>query len=749
MLRRHGKNRAVPAQEGTSERAGASSRVDPLRPLWLSCSVVSTCVASVRPRTVPFAPLCSHADNAQDSPLCSPSASFRPSPDIAIPAASRMSSFLRTLKHAATAASDALGLSSSASNGSSHNGISSRSSSTPKPKKPACPYGSKCYRKNPQHRIDESHPGDEDDDREPDAAAADPAPPQPQPQPARRTNSRRGVAGTAADPDPPPPPPVVNKKASSSSRRGGGGGTAASDSTDATIAAAASPATTVAASSVSALPSTASTASASSVSSDSSSPTSPRVADKKMSVRDRRRKQKEEEGAANASMSPTPPSDLAPTPTRPSFDRIESAAARAAPATLPPIHVDSAFGAESAASATPLLASLHCLSASDLLPQFTEIRQGGCSATAADGNSGAFFIGRVSAPGSALKAADGRAVEKVHLQLNSRNPQLAKMISRVHASIRWERTVISDAAGDDAAASDRTGTKGLIKKRGAAAAASATAAEPSYTYRWFLRDEGSINGVFLNHTKLASRGRTELYPSPSGEGDRLAFGGGMGLEAGTFLKQDPEVCEFVFKFNAVTRLPPLHAESAKARTSGANGAHKSRAEDGADDHKHPPSAAAHASAATAASKSRSAGLGVSLTGVRKRVTPTASPLKRHRSDDPRSRTKHHAEHEADDVVEEDDDAPAASPALGRRRSSMRSEASSDAGVGDTESATQNFGGDCMTDDAHGGATQDFTDHDRDAARGEAQAGSTQDFGDAPQAASLGGEATQDAGGEMM
>ncbi len=25
-----------------------------------------------------------------------------------------------------------------------------------------CPYGSTCYRKNPQHRVDEAHPGDPD-----------------------------------------------------------------------------------------------------------------------------------------------------------------------------------------------------------------------------------------------------------------------------------------------------------------------------------------------------------------------------------------------------------------------------------------------------------------------------------------------------------------------------------------------------------------------------------------------------------
>ena len=34
-----------------------------------------------------------------------------------------------------------------------------------KPQKPArksCPYGASCYRKNPVHRVDEAHPGDDD-----------------------------------------------------------------------------------------------------------------------------------------------------------------------------------------------------------------------------------------------------------------------------------------------------------------------------------------------------------------------------------------------------------------------------------------------------------------------------------------------------------------------------------------------------------------------------------------------------------
>jgi aprataxin and PNK-like factor len=33
---------------------------------------------------------------------------------------------------------------------------------TLKPKKPSCPYGSSCYRKNPAHRLEEAHPGDPD-----------------------------------------------------------------------------------------------------------------------------------------------------------------------------------------------------------------------------------------------------------------------------------------------------------------------------------------------------------------------------------------------------------------------------------------------------------------------------------------------------------------------------------------------------------------------------------------------------------
>ena len=44
--------------------------------------------------------------------------------------------------------------------------------SKPKAARKACPYGAKCYRKNPLHRVEESHPGD-NDFKDPDAEGED------------------------------------------------------------------------------------------------------------------------------------------------------------------------------------------------------------------------------------------------------------------------------------------------------------------------------------------------------------------------------------------------------------------------------------------------------------------------------------------------------------------------------------------------------------------------------------------------
>ena len=30
------------------------------------------------------------------------------------------------------------------------------------PRRKSCPFGASCYRRNPQHKLDEAHPGDED-----------------------------------------------------------------------------------------------------------------------------------------------------------------------------------------------------------------------------------------------------------------------------------------------------------------------------------------------------------------------------------------------------------------------------------------------------------------------------------------------------------------------------------------------------------------------------------------------------------
>jgi hypothetical protein len=219
--------------------------------------------------------------------------------------------------------------------------------------------------------------------------------------------------------------------------------------------------------------------------SPTSTGSSPRV-DKKMSVRDRRRRAQLE---AAASSTPSPVASPPPP------DESADAAAVAAPASLPPLPAASAAAGAASSSTTSaslaapasddiLLASLHALhhSPSSLVPEFVEIRWE--SAAQAASNRGDFFIGRASA-GGAAKAADGTVVPRVHLPLSSSTPRLAKMISRVHARISWTRTPLLTPEQQQ---QQRDGTHGLIKKRPGAGVDSTSADQPppAYTYKFFI-----------------------------------------------------------------------------------------------------------------------------------------------------------------------------------------------------------------------------------------------------------------------
>lgn len=369
-----------------------------------------------------------------------------------------MSSFLRSLKNAAAAASDAL-------LGRGGGGASAKP-------RPACQYGAKCYRKNPQHRIDESHPGDDDHDTPAGSRSRPVAPAAP-----AADDLTAAPSAAAAEQEDEAAAPCLKK--APSRRRGAAAAVAASE--PASLSASASAAESSPAACVSPPPTNALPVPQLSPTSTGSSP---RV-DKKMSVRDRRRRAQLE---AAASSTPSPVASPPPP------DENVDASATAAPASLPPLSADSSAACASSSPstsslATPasddvLLASLHALhhSPSSLVPEFVEIRWE--SPAQAASNRGDFFIGRASA-GGAAKAADGTVVSRVHLPLASSTPRLAKMISRVHARISWTRTPLLTPAQQQ---QQRDGTHGLIKKRPGAGGDSASADQPppAYTYKFFI-----------------------------------------------------------------------------------------------------------------------------------------------------------------------------------------------------------------------------------------------------------------------
>jgi hypothetical protein len=487
--------------------------------------------------------------------------------------------------------------------------------------------GSSCYRKNPQHRLEESHPGDQEEVEEDSAAAKE----------KERSGAEAAIQIRKAE----EARAKIQAKAEVLAEQAAALAAAEDDARAASAVASPvkrrGPADDAA-----------------------SSPVSP-TANRKMSVKDRRRlqqQQKETEQPAAASAS-------------------ASAASIAAPLSLPtiPAAVVRATSLISDLERSPLLASLHALYKCPSIPEFTEIREDGTGDGGMTSSSGRFFIGRSSSGA----AADGSAVEKVGLVLQSDSPRLAKMISRVHASIEWQRSVVEES---DLSA---TTVKGRSGKR------ASSVHPPSYSYRWFLSDECSVNGVFVNHVKIPSgsagcRGQSvELHP-----GDTITFGGGLGRKAGEHFKQKLEEAQFVFTFQCVQKAPELDA-----------------VQEGEEEQQETKQAPAN---------TRSSG-----TSVRKRPNASAaspskpSPaLKRQKSED------------------------------GRLADSMDESVAVSAPI--VSDATQHFGDACDFPLSEGPATQEYVDHERDSARARAQEGATQDFSSASQLQSQdAADATQDAG----
>jgi hypothetical protein len=385
------------------------------------------------------------------------------------------------------------------------------------------------------------------------------------------------------------------------------------------------------------------------------------------------------------------------------------------------------------------------------VPEFTEILESAACGLSDEGDSGAFFIGRRAAA-SAGKAA-------VHLQLVSDAPRLAKMISRVHARISWARTPIP-AATDSSPPSLSRARSSQDK------AAPAATQQQAYSYRWFIADQGSVNGVFVNSVKQpsswpstasasasAASSSSPSSASPLGRelfpGDKLTFGGGAGRDVGELVRQRDEEAVFVFRFNAVQRRPELPKGEELASTASANA--KSNMEDvGAQKTK------SKGSSATVAPAADSGGF-----AIRKRAHAATHS-------DAGGDSEEHSDGLPDDDAE-------AVPALKRRKSATgsavrrtrreRSESpehitAAAAGVGqaeEVESATQHFGDPSAAsqeEEDGGTATQDFHDAARDAERLESEMGATQDFGgtgghdvSAGPGASM--EATQDGGGALF
>lgn len=251
-------------------------------------------------------------------------------------------------------------------------------------------------------------------------------------------------------------------------------------------------------------------------------------------------------------------------------------------------------------------------------------------------------------------------------------------------------------------------------------------------------DEGSVNGLFVNSIKQASRGSPRLLS----RGDKITFGGGAGRAEGEWLAQKAADAEFVFEFNCVERVPEL--PKALAGTTAPH------AEAASDDERAPPqrngtsSLRKRALSVAAASTSAPAAAGAlkrrkseedDHDATQEQLQPAAALLDR-----PASIVDMDAEDDADDDADRADAVPEAASEDGSAGAGTGAAGDADAG------ATQNFGDgdDCGV---HMDATQDYVDHDRDAERAHAQEQATQDFGGADCAdGDDGAGATQDAGG---
>jgi hypothetical protein len=385
-----------------------------------------------------------------------------------------------------------------------------------------------------------------------------------------------------------------------------------------------------------------------------------------MSVKQRRAKQREEQAAAAAAAAAAQQDETVPA----------SAVAEPTPSSAPTLT------RASTSVTTPLLASLHSLYRTPLIPEFTEIR---AAAGQGSEDSGVFYIGR-------LRAAKVDGVDvKVDLVLQTTNAKLSKMISRVHAKITWTRSLLPPPASK--------GRKGK-----------AAAAAPSYSYAWAIHDLASVNGIFVNSVKLSSS-----TPHPLSPEDRIVFGGGAGIEPGTYHKARAEDAEFVFRFNCKTKDGPAADEG--------------QSEPLEEIHEEP---AQQPQRVYSTVRKVALKRGASKNSTSSSSSPSLQPAsKRQRSLHGRS------------VIPEGDESASESDA-------SRSGSPAPMDPAAEEGATQDAGSSAFMADSgsqHGGSTQDYHDADRDAERHAAGAGATQDFGGGD-AEEHTGTATQDGAGML-
>lgn len=471
-----------------------------------------------------------------------------------------------------------------------------------------CRYGAKCYRKNPQHRLEEWHPGDPEDPTRQEPASASSSSSAP--------TTTSNVPSVSSDSTPSPTPAV---------------------------------------SGVDSTPSVPLTG-------------TPRHTKKKMSARAR----------ARAGIESSPESIAATT----EIHTAVAATPTVSPSTVPPSPAPSTAPSGPA----PLIASLHALHPTPLVPEFTEIRS--------HLERGSFLIGR--RPTNHSKAGQQQQQPSIDLILETSNPRLSKMISRHHAKIEWTRKEVEKSQ----------------------TSSSTTSAVPSYIYSFSLIDCGSVNGVFLNSVKLSSTEPHRLGPE-----DKILFGGGAGIEPGTYVRHRQEDQDFLFRFNCIQRtvIETTNNHATTMTTTSTNPA-------SIDDSTVP----------------------VTGTRVRARVakralssaTSTAPrpQLKRLKSEELtiNEESKEETNRDANDNDDDDDD--------GESRSASPVVTSCDDG-----GATQSFGddGDMTTSADDFGSTQDYHDADRDAAREAAAQSDTQDFGADIDDGQMGGAATQDQGGDIF